>query len=112
MGSMSECHEGGRAGWQGMGMGGGGARPAGPVTITGTRIAHNSMNSAKGTQATQTLKQTNATTWAFDFCASAPNVVATSTALVTRLRCRLLGGGRCVQATSWSSLRSQSSACT
>ena len=88
MGSMSECHEGGRAGWQGMGMGGGGARPAGPVTITGTRITHNSMNSAKGTQATQTLKQTNATTWAFDFCASAPNVVATSTALVTRLRCR------------------------
>ena len=88
MGSMSECHEGGRAGWQGMGMGGGGARPAGPVTITGTRIAHNSMNSAKGTQATQTLKQANATTWAFDFCAPAPSVVATSTALVTRLRCR------------------------
>ena len=86
MGSMSECHEGGRAGWQGMGMGGGGARPAGPVTITGTRIAHNSMNSAKGTQATQTLKQANATTWAFDFCASHPMSPQVQP-LITWLRC-------------------------
>ena len=67
-GQESGCDGANRQGWQGMGRGGIGPRPSGPVSVQGVRIAHNSMGHGRGTQATATLTQTAATSWAFDFC--------------------------------------------
>ena len=70
-GDFSGCENGEkRKGWTG--MGGGIAptpnpTPPPPAKLVGVRIAHNVAK--KGTQATLSLTQSNATTWAFDFCA-------------------------------------------
>jgi hypothetical protein len=67
LGDFKGCDGNTRKGWVGMGIGGAPA-PIGPATVSGVRIAHNSMGTAVGTQATLSLKQTSATKWAFDFC--------------------------------------------
>jgi hypothetical protein len=68
-GDVNNC-AGERDGWVGMSHGGVAPRPAGKALITGVRIAHNSFqHTAKTTEATQSLTQTNATQWMFDFCA-------------------------------------------
>ena len=71
-GARSECTgHGSRAGWVGRSAAGPPAPPApSPIAISGVRIAHNDFtHGAVGTQATKSLTQTAATTWAFDFCA-------------------------------------------
>lgn len=67
-GKLSGCGTDARHGWVGNGIGG--LRPAGAVSISGVRIAHNSMSHGKGTQASLSLTQTAATTWSYDFCDS------------------------------------------
>lgn len=67
IGQYAGC-SGARKGWQGMGRGAG-PRPAGPVKVSGVRIARNSFqHAARTTQATKSLNQVNATAWLFDFC--------------------------------------------
>jgi len=70
VGDFSACNNADqRKGW--VGMGGSVAptpppTPAPPVKIEGVRITHNS--GGQTTQATQSLTQSNATQWLFDFC--------------------------------------------
>ena len=68
IGGYSGCGDDSRDGWEGFGHSNG-PMPAGPTTVTGVRIAHNSFGgNAKTTQATKSLTQTNAVVWKFDFC--------------------------------------------
>ena len=63
-GDVNGCTSVTRKGWVGWST----APSAATVVIKGVRISHNSMGTAKSTQATLSLSQTEATTWAFDFC--------------------------------------------
>lgn len=68
-GKLSGCGAHTRPGWVGNGIGG--VTPPAAVSISGVRIAHNSMGrNGKGTQASLSLTQTAATIWTYDFCAS------------------------------------------
>jgi len=71
IGKYSKCiGHGKRIGWQGRGNDGGsapGPTPSGPVKMSGTRIEHNSEGKV-GTKVTQSLTQTAATMWNFNFC--------------------------------------------
>ena len=67
-GQFSNCGGDPRKGWVGMGHSSG-PRPEGKTLITGVRVAHNSFqHTAKATQATKSMSQTNASAWVFDFC--------------------------------------------
>ena len=66
VGAVSGCTGGRREGWSGMSAP---SSPPPPIKISGVRIAHNSMQGGSvGTQATLSLTQRDATSWAFDFC--------------------------------------------
>ena len=66
VGSVAGCTSGTRKGWEGMSAP---PSPPSPAKVSGVRIAHNSMQGGSvGTQATLSLTQSDATSWAFDFC--------------------------------------------